>query len=307
MIGDQTKVGIVGLGNVGATAAYALLLHSVVNKLVLLARSKEKAMGEKLDLEHGLPFLESAEIVATDAYEDLQGCDVVVITAGAAQAPGETRLDLVAKNTAIISEIVPKIVANAPDCIIVVVANPVDILTYKAAQLAGLPFGRVFGSGTMLDTARFRVHLAEFLKMNPRSIHAYILGEHGDSSFPVLSSASTGGQLLTTHPNFSQAQTQAAFDRARKAAYEIIQAKGATYYAIGVVIMQIVKTILRDSKTVIPVSIPLTDYYGVHDVSLSVPCIVGRGGVEQILKVGLNQTEQDNLHKSAETLKQFLQ
>lgn len=301
-----SKVSIVGLGNVGMTAAYALALGGITNELVLLARNKEKAYGEQLDLEHGLPFMETAKIMATDDYADLAGSDCVVVTAGAAQGPGETRLDLAKKNVAIMEEMIPKIVEAAPESVILIVSNPVDILTYRANQIAGLPHGKIFGSGTTLDTARFRVHLSQFLGVNPRSVHAYILGEHGDSSFPVISSASIGGQLLTTHPKFSPAQTMAAFEEAKSAAYKIIAAKGATYYAIGSVIKHIVKSILRDSKTVMPVSIPLSNYYGVSDIALSVPCIVGKNGVEQILTVGLDQKEQEALQHSAQTLRSVL-
>lgn len=302
----HTKVSIVGLGNVGTTAAYALTLSGIANEIVLLARDKNKAYGEQLDLEHGLPFLETASILATDNYADLAGSDVVVVTAGAAQAPGETRLDLAKKNIAIIEDIIPKVVEHAPDSVILIVSNPVDILTYKANQIAGLPHGKIFGSGTTLDTARFRMHLSQFLHVNPRSIHAYILGEHGDSSFPVISSASIGGQILTSHPNFSLEQTMQSFDDAKQAAYKIIAAKGATYYAIGVVIKHIVKAILRDGKTVMPVSVPLTDYYGISEVSLSVPCIVGKNGVEQVLRVGLDEKEQAALKNSAQVLQSAL-
>ncbi|PWU23305.1 L-lactate dehydrogenase [Candidatus Cerribacteria bacterium 'Amazon FNV 2010 28 9'] len=303
---DTRKVSIIGLGNVGATAAYALLLEGVVDELVLYSRTKEKAIGEKLDLEHGLNFLQPAKITATDSFDDVANSDVIVITAGVAQKPGETRLDLVKKNTEIIEALIPPLTKAAPEAIYVIVSNPVDLLTYKANILASLPKGRVFGSGTMLDTARFRYHLSEMLSINPRSIHAYILGEHGDSSFPVLSSASVGGQPLTTFPSYSQDQALQAFESARTAAYNIIQAKGATYYAIGVVIVKLVRTILQNSHSVLPISIPVEDYYGQYNVSLSVPCIVGRNGVEQILKAQLNEKEQEQFAKSATLLKSFL-
>lgn len=306
MLNNKRKIGIVGLGNVGATAAYALLLSGLADELVLYSRDKSKAHGEKLDLEHGLAFLEHAEIIATNDFADLAGCNVVVFTAGAAQAPGETRLDLVKKNTAIIEELVPKIMEAAPETILVIISNPVDVLTYKAAMIANKPVGRVFGSGTMLDTARFRYHLGEILDINPRSIHAYILGEHGDSSFPVLSSASVGGQPLNQFPSYSEQQAMDAFEAAKQAAYKIIEAKGATYYAIGVVISKLVRTIMRDAHSVLPVSIPITNYYGEYNVSLSVPCIIGKNGVEQILKAQLSEKEQELFKKSAETLKQFI-
>lgn len=300
------RVAIIGMGNVGATAAYAILLQGAANSLVLYARDKSKALGEKLDLEHGLSFMEKSEIIATDNFADLRDCSVVVITSGIAQKPGQTRLDLVQSNLKIIEDIIPQIVIHAPAAIIVLVSNPVDVLTFRAAQIAKLPPGQVFGSGTMLDTARFRFHLAESLNLNPRSIHAYILGEHGDSSFPVLSSATIGGQPLSTYPGYSEEKALSIYKDVQMAAQNIIAAKGSTYYAIGVVISQLVKTILQDNRSVLPVSVPLTNYYGVSDISLSVPCIVGAKGVEQILTPPLSASEQQQLRHSAEVLQTYL-
>lgn len=300
------KVSIIGMGNVGATAAYALLINGLVDELVLYSRDIEKARGEQLDLEHGLNFMDPAHIIATDNFTDVAGSDVVVITAGVAQKPGETRLDLVKKNSDIIEAIIPPLVKAAPEAIYTIVSNPVDILTYKAATLACLPEGRLFGSGTMLDTARFRVHLSSMLDINPRSIHAYILGEHGDSSFPVISSATVGGQPLVDFPSYSETNALEAFEQVKSAAYNIIKAKGATYYAIGAVIVKLVSTILHNSHSVLPVSIPINNYYGQYGVSLSVPCIVGRNGVEQILRADLNEKEQQQFAASAEKLKQYL-
>jgi len=300
------KVAIIGCGKVGMTAAYALLLKGVVNELVLISRSKAEVEAEQLDLEHGMNFLGAAKITASDDYAAIADSDVVVITAGAAQQPGETRLDLCAKNLLMIEEMIPKIVHHAPDSIIIIVSNPVDILTYRAYQLAGLPKGRVFGSGTTLDTARFRFHLAEFLKVNPKSIHAYILGEHGDSSFPALSSAVVGGQPLMTHPNFSMSKALESYEATKSAAYKIIAAKGATYYAIGVVISQLVEHILRDSKRVMALSMPLHGFYDHYGVALSVPCVLGRNGVEQTFEPKLSWEEKVKLNKSVETLKAYL-
>ena len=300
------KVAIVGCGRVGMTAAYALVLQGVPTELVLHGRELEKVEGEKLDLEHALPFTNPVEITATDNYADLKGTDLVIFAAGASQKPGETRLDLTKKNVAIVEEVIPQIVKSAPDAVILMVANPVDIMTYRAAQIAGWPPGRIFGSGTMLDTARFRFHLSEFLDVNPRSIHTYVLGEHGDSSFPVLAGATVGGQPLTSFPNFSQEKALKAYEMARTAAYMIIQGKGATYYAIGAVVSKIAEAVKQDSRSVLPVSVPLTNYYGQSSVSLSVPCIVGRTGVSQILTTELSPEEQKQLAKSAETVRQFL-
>lgn len=301
-----SKVSIMGCGKVGMTCAYTLLLEGAVQELVLWGRNRDDIIGEQLDLEHGLSFLSATSILATDSYLDIAGSDVVLITAGAAQKPGETRLDLAQKNTAIVEQMIPQIVEQAPDAIIVVVTNPVDILTYHAYQIAGLPKGRIFGTGTTLDTARFRFHLSEFLKVNPRSIHSYILGEHGDSSFPTLASATVGGQPLTEFPGFTTERALKAYDDAKNAAYTIIQTKGATFYAIGMVVSHIVKTILNDSRSVLPVSIPLHNYYGHNGVALSVPCIVGRNGVQDVLKIQLSKSEEKQLADSVATVKSYL-
>lgn len=297
------KASVIGCGNVGITAAYAMILNQIPTEIVLVSRDVEKARGEKLDLDHCIPFLGSTKITATDNYDDIAGSRFVVVTAGAAQKDGETRLDLVKKNLAIIDDIIPKVLAVAPQAVILIVSNPVDILTYRAIQLAGEQTGRIFGSGTMLDTARFRFHLSEALRVNPRSIHTYILGEHGDSSFPTIASATVGGQPLLTFPNVTQEMVLEAFQRARNAAYEIIKAKGATFYAIGVVITKIMESIFYDSRSVLPVSYMVNQYYGVSDVSLSVPCIIGHSGISQVLQVELSEEEQRQLQQSAEVLK----
>ncbi len=303
---DNNKIAIIGCGNVGMTAAYALLHTGLINELVLVGRNKAALVGEQLDLEHGMSFLPNCKITATDDYATLVDTDVVMYSAGAAQKPGETRLDLCANNVAILESIIPQVVHYAPNAVILIITNPVDILTYKAYQMAKLPKGRIFGSGTTLDTARFRFHLSDFLKVNPQSIHAYILGEHGDSSFPAISSATVGGQPLTSLSKFSQERAMKAFEQAQKAAYKIIEAKGATFYGIGTVISHIVTKILRNSRTVLPVSIPLHDYMDHNGVALSVPCVIGRNGVEDILEIRLDWEERQKLEKSVKTLKQFL-
>lgn len=303
---STNKVSIIGCGKVGMSAAYSLLHRGDISELVLHGRDLKEIIGEELDLEHGMSFLPHAKIKATSDYKDIADSDVVVVTAGAAQKPGETRLDLTNKNIQILEAIIPEVVQNAPDAIILIVSNPVDVLTYRAYQMAGLPKGRVFGSGTTLDTARFRFHLSEFLKVNPQSIHTYILGEHGDSSFPALSSANVGGQPLMSMNNFSEEKAWKAYDKAKNAAYKIIESKGATYYAIGTVISHIISKILRDSQSVLPVSIPLHQYYGHSGVALSVPCIIGRGGVEETLEIKLDWQEKQYLEKSVKTLKTYV-
>jgi L-lactate dehydrogenase len=300
---DSRKVGIVGLGKVGITAAYALLLRHVCDELVLVSRSLDRVEGERLDLEHGLPFLEPTRITASDDFAALQGADIVVVTAGAAQQPGESRLDLVAENKKIMAQLAEELAPHVKNSVVVVVSNPVDVLTYQLAHLLNLPKGRVIGTGTMLDTARFRFHLGEMLRVHPRSIHAYILGEHGDSSFPALAGATVGGQPLDHFPHYSLDQANQAFTQTREAAAKIIQAKGATYYAIGVVISQLVQTILQDKHSVLPISVPIENYYGQSGLAVSVPCIVGRSGVEQILKIQLSEAEQALFAKSCEVIR----
>ncbi|MEN8252905.1 MAG: L-lactate dehydrogenase [Patescibacteria group bacterium] len=306
MLNDHNKISIVGCGKVGMTAAYAITLSGLANELVLVSRDKDRIDGEELDLEHGSMFLKHLEVIASNDYRDIKNSDVVVVTAGAAQKPGETRLDLTQKNLAIIDDIIPKIVKHSPGSIILIVSNPVDLLSYRAYKIADLPKGRVFGSGTSLDTARFRFHLSEFMGVNPRSIHAYVLGEHGDSSFPVISSAVVGGQLLSTFPGFSKEKVMKAYEKTKDAAYKIIQAKGATYYAIGTVVSHIVRSILRDSKSVSPASIPLHNYHGHSGIALSVPCVIGRNGVEDSLEIKLDWEEKKALEHSVNTLKGYL-
>lgn len=306
MHGDSRKVGIVGLGNVGITAAYALLLRQVVDELVLVSRSATKIEGERLDLEHSLPFIDPVKITASTEYAALADADVVVITAGAAQKPGQTRLDLVAENKQVMVELAEKLKPYVQNSVVVVVSNPVDILTYQLAKLLELPAGRVVGTGTMLDTARFRFHLSEVLKVNPRSIHAYVLGEHGDTSFPTLAYATIGGQRLDSFPTYNAQVGTDAFIKTKTAAAKIIEAKGATYYAIGAVIAQLVKTILQNQRSVLPVSTPIENYYGQSNLAISIPCIVGRSGVEQRLWIELSQTEQEQFHKSCQVIQEFL-
>lgn len=304
---DMRKVTIVGAGKVGVTAVYALLLSGEVGEIMLFGRSRSKLVGEKLDLEHARALASETTISISDDYADLKGTDIFVFCAGAAQAPGETRLQLAAKNLHIVDQMVPSLLAAAPEAVLLMVANPVDLLTYRACELLQLPAGRVFGSGTLLDTARFRFHLSEFMQVNPRSIHAYVLGEHGDHSFPVISAATIGGTPLVSFPGFSQEAARDAYARARDAAYAIIDSKGATYYGIGASISKIVRTIFANGKTILPLSVPIDNYYDEGKISLSVPCILGRQGVLQPLQPALDASEQAALHTGAAALRQVYQ
>lgn len=300
------KVSVIGCGHVGVTAAYAMLLDGSPTELVLYSRDKKKAEGEALDLEHALAFLGSTDVIPTDNFQDVAGSQFVVITAGVAQKSGQSRLDLVKDNITIIEDIIPKVMEAAPDATVLIVSNPVDILTYRAVKIANCRPGQIFGSGTLLDTSRFRFHLSEILNIHPRSIHAYVLGEHGDSSFPAVSSATVGGQPLLSFPDSTMDQVLHAYQQTKDAAYKIIEAKGATYYAIGVVILKVMQAVSEDSRSVLPVSIPLDNYQGISEVSLSVPCIVGRRGVTQVLDIEMSEQEIEQLRHSAKVVKEFI-
>ncbi len=302
----SAKVAIIGAGKVGISAAFTLLLRETAEKLILYNRNKQKLIGEQLDFQHSLAFLSSTDIAITDTFEDLKDSDVVVYTAGAAQLPRESRLDLTRKNAEIISQTIPEIVRYAPNAVILMVTNPVDVMTYKAWKVSGLPLGKILGSGTTLDTARFRFHLSECLHVSPKNIHTYILGEHGDSSFPILETGNVGGQLFSTMPELPPDTIKDAYQKTKEAANKIIESKGATYYAIGVVINQLVKAILHDTKYVFPVSVPLEGKYGLDGVAMSVPCVLGRNGVERVLEISLSDEEKQKLHHSAEVLKEYL-
>ena len=310
-VGRARKVGIVGTGMVGSSLAYALMQRSLATDIVLVDANRERAEGEAMDLQHGVPFVRPMRISAGD-YADLQGAHIVVMTAGANQRPGQTRTDLLGRNVAICREVVPQIVEHNPDGLIVIATNPVDILTYVAAKDAGLPAGRVFGSGTILDTARFRALLGEYFEVDPRSVHAYIVGEHGDTELPVWSLANIGGVRLNDFPRrdgapVRQEELDNIFQQTRTAAYEIIKRKQATYYAIGLGLLAIVEAVLRDQRTVHTVSTPLTGQYGVTDIALSLPAIVGADGAHEVLPVELNAKEQQQFQHSGNTLKEMLQ
>jgi L-lactate dehydrogenase len=263
-----------------------------------------------MDLNHGLPFVRPLRIAAGD-YPDLRDADVVVIAAGANQKPGETRLDLLKKNADVFRDLVPRITAATRDAILVVATNPVDILTYVSAHTAGLPNGRVIGSGTILDTARFRYLLGAHYGVDPRSVHAYVVGEHGDSELPLWSLANVAGVRLASFvgangQGYDRAALDLIFDQTRNAAYEIIRRKNATYYAIGLGLLAIVEAVLRDQHTVLTVSSPMTGQYGVADMAVSLPCIVGRSGIEEVLDLPLSDSELLAFQGSARTLKDRL-
>jgi L-lactate dehydrogenase len=300
------KVGIVGAGMVGSSFAYALMQRSMATDIVLVDTNRARAEGEAMDLMHGVSFVRPLRITAGD-YEDLAGADLVVMTAGANQMLGETRTQLLERNVAVCREVVPEIVKHNPDGLLVMTTNPVDILTFEATRIAGLPAGHVFGSGTILDTARFRALLGDYFDVDPRSVHAYIIGEHGDTELPVWSQANIGGVGLRDYPlpNGKQAEEAALDDiveQTRKAAYAIIERKKATYYAIGLGLLAIAEAVLRDQRTVLTVSTPLTGQYGVSGVALSLPTVVGTEGASKVLPLELNEKEQEQFQHSGATL-----
>jgi L-lactate dehydrogenase len=301
------KVGLVGTGMVGASFAYSLVQSGLATELVLVDRDERRAEGEAMDLAHGLPFVRAMRIEA-GGYERLTGSDIVVICAGANQRPGETRLDLLGKNAAVFDEIIPKVVAAAPEAIILIATNPVDILTQISADLAGLPPGRVIGSGTTLDSARFRFNLADYYDVDPRCVNAWIVAEHGDSAVPVWSLANVAGVPLRefvgpTGKRFDEAAMQDIFVRTRDAGYAIVERKGSTYYAIGLALLTIVEAILRDQRTILPVGVPLSGQFGVQGMALSLPAVLGRGGVLEVIDIPMNAAEAELFRKSAAELK----
>lgn len=304
------KIGLIGTGMVGASFAYSLVQQGLANELVLIDMDTARAEGEMMDLNHGLPFVRPMKIIA-GSYADLADADVIVICAGVSQRPGESRLDLLKKNAAVFHDIVPKLKAFNQETIIVVAANPVDLLTYITAQILGFKKGQVMGSGTLLDTARFRYLLGSHYGVDPRSVHAYIVGEHGDSELPLWSLANIAGVRLsefvgTNGQGYDQAALDGIFDQTCHAAYEIIQRKKATYYAIGLGLLTIVEAILFDQHTVMTVSSPLGGQYGVKDIAISVPTIIGRSGIEEVLNLPMSDKELASFQNSAQTLKNRL-
>jgi L-lactate dehydrogenase len=301
------KIAIVGVGAVGATAAYALMISGIGEEIVLVDVNEHKAEGEAMDLTHGAPFLRPITIRA-GKYADCDGAQVVIVTAGAAQRPGESRLDLVKRNAQIFREMIPQIAHAAPEAILLIVANPVDILTYASLEFSGFPPSRVIGSGTVLDTARLRSLISQRLQVDPRSVHANVIGEHGDSEVVAWSRATVAGMPLHEfctqrgRPCTEELQAEISL-QVRRAAYEIIERKGATYYAIGLSICQIVEAILRNQNTVLSVSTLLTGQLGVSDVCLSLPAVVCRDGVEAVLSPGLNEDETAAFRRSAQVVR----
>jgi L-lactate dehydrogenase len=305
------KVAVVGAGAVGATIAYACLVRGLAKHVVLYDINRAKVDAEVLDLNHGLQFLPMATVEGSDDVAVCAGSAVVVITAGAKQKPGQTRMDLLSANAAIFRELIPKLLAVAPDATYLVVSNPVDVLTYATLKLARLPRARVIGSGTVLDSSRFRFLIARRCNVAVQNVHAYIIGEHGDSEVPLWSSASIANIPLhewavAHHGKLSVRDRVEIFENVKTAAQQIIAGKGATSYAIGLATARILEALLHDENRVLPVSSLLEDFYGIRDVCLSVPCIVNQAGVEPPLPIKLNANEEAGLRNSAEQIAQAI-
>lgn len=307
---NERKVAVVGCGFVGSASAFALMESGLFSEMVLIDVNKDKAEGEALDISHGLPFAKPMSIYAGD-YKDAADAAVVVVTAGAGQKPGETRLDLVKKNIGIFKSIIPEIAKYNKEGILLIVANPVDILTYAAAKLSGFPENRVFGSGTVLDTARFKYLLGEHLDIDSRSVHAFIIGEHGDSEIAAWSSANVSGIPINDfcemrgHFEHEKSMNEIA-ENVKNSAYGIIEKKGATYYGIAMSVRRICEAIIRDEKSILPISSIQHGDFGIDDIALSMPAIVGRNGVEGAVPIKLSDQEKEALKASADTLKEVL-
>jgi L-lactate dehydrogenase len=306
----KPKVSIIGAGNVSIRYAYSLAISGLARSLVILDRDKDRAEGEVLDLASGMPYISPLEIKAGD-YPDLEGSDLVVISAGAKQKPGQTRLELAQDNVGIFKEIIPQVSRFAVDAIWLVVTNPVDILSYAAYKLSTKPYAQVIGSGTVLDSARFRLLLSEHCNIDARNIHAYILGEHGDSEFPLWSKAMIGSMFFKEYcpvcHKCDQSQLDGIFTQARDFAYKIIEKKGETSYGIGLALVRISEAILKDENSILPISCYLEDYYGMKDVYLSLPAVINRNGVREVLRLNPDEKEAGLLRKSAETIRQAIQ
>lgn len=305
------KIGLVGAGYVGATTAYALMLQGIASELVLIDVNKDRAEGEALDLIHSTSFVHPVEIYAGD-YSDLAGAEIVIISAGPSIGKNETRLDLAGKNYEIFKNIIPRITRHNDSCILLIVTNPVDVLSYAALRLSGFPKNRVIGSGTVLDSSRFRAALAAKLGVDARNIHGYILGEHGDSQVAAWSLTNIMGinfdEFCAKYAGNCGTNIKEEIEKqVMTSAYKVIAKKGATNYAVALAIAKIVKSILRNENSILTVSTYVEDLDGVGDVYLSLPCIVNKHGADRVLIPQLSNNEKADLKKSAEIIKKYIE
>ncbi|KAJ9448410.1 L-lactate dehydrogenase [Diplonema papillatum] len=303
---EGRKVVVVGAGAVGCSYIYAVMQNGLADEIILVDIDTSRVEGEVMDLNHGLAFTHNATIKG-GTYADCAGADLVVVTAGAKQKPGESRLHLVEKNARIIESICDDIKKHTCDAVVLIVSNPCDILTHVAIERLQFPSGKVFGSGTVLDSARFRFMLSAHCNVDPRSVHAYILGEHGDSEIAAWSLCSIGGIPMAEYlPNGSEAVKDKILSDVRTSAYDIIERKGSTFYGIGLSLLRISQAVLRDERSVLTVSTLLKGECGQNNVCLSVPCVVGRKGAISVLAPKLKEDEQAGLQKSADNLREIL-
>ncbi len=307
---NPRKAAVIGCGFVGSATAFTLMQSRLFSEMVLLDANEEKADGEAKDIAHGVPFAGQMKIYAGN-YDDVADAAIIIVTAGANQKPDETRLDLVHKNVAIYKSIIPEIASRDYQGILLVVSNPVDILTYTAIKLSGLPENRVIGSGTVLDTARLKYALGEHLSVDSRSVHSFIIGEHGDSEIAAWSSTNVSGIPLNDfcemrgHFNHEASMEEIA-NRVKNSAYEIIAKKHATYYGIAMSVKRICECIMRDEKSILPISTIMHGEYGIENIALSMPAIVGANGVETHVPISLNEEEAQKLKESADALKKVI-
>lgn len=307
---NQRKIAIIGCGFVGSTCAFALMQSGMFSEMVLIDADQARAEGEAMDISHGTPFAKPLKIYAGD-YDDIRDAAIIVVTAGANQKPDETRLDLVHKNVKIFQSIIPQIRERNCGGILLVVSNPVDILTYVAQRLSGFTENRVIGSGTVLDTARLKRAVSERLTVDSRSVHAFIIGEHGDSEIAAWSGANVSGIPLNDFCELRghykhEENTSRIAEEVKNSAYEIIEKKQATYYGIAMSVRRICEVILRDEKSILPISSMMYGEYGISDVALSMPAIVGKNGVEIKVPIPLSEAEIEHLQRSASMLRDVL-
>lgn len=303
---DNRKVALVGCGMVGMSYAYAMLNQNICDELVLIDINNDRAMAEAADLSQGLPFAPSSMQIKAGGYDECRDADLVVICAGAPQKQGETRRDLLKKNYDVFRSIVSKIIESGFNGIFLVASNPVDVMTQVVYELSGFPSSRVIGSGTSLDSARLRHLMSDYFKVNPRNVHAYVIGEHGDSEFVAWSNAMISVKpIYDMDGNVMVDMKKIAVD-VRDSAYEIIKAKGATYYAIGMVLARLTRAILYDENSIFTVSSYLKGEYGEKGIYIGVPSIVNRSGVRQVLEMPLGNEEKEMFHRSASIIKEML-
>lgn len=310
MEGKRVKISIIGCGFVGSTTAFSILERGIANELVLIDINKEKAIGEAMDLSHGMALNKPCKIIAGE-YKDTENSDIIIVTAGVGQKQGETRLDLIEKNYKVFKSFIPEVAKLSPKGIFLVVSNPVDILTYITYKLSGFPKERVIGSGTALDTSRLKYMIGQYLDVDSRNIHSYIVGEHGDSEIATWSTTNIAGIPIKDYcekvgKEWNKEIEDKMHFEVKNSAYEVIKRKQATYYAVALAVRRICEVIIRDEKSIITTSCLLNGEYGISDIYLGNPCIVGANGIDTILETPLNEEELVSLRKSAEILKDNL-